>query len=286
MLLSGRLDINLIKYKMSTICYKPENVDLPKNALEKCFDKNIDGAGFSFAADGKIYTRKGFKSFESLFNSLLEVEKLSCLIVFSSKQISNENKFLQPLKLDNDHSVGYDGVFLSRKDLNDPTCSQGYNFTNLLKSFDSYLFEKGYFINLLSTALLKSNSGCAAIMNNSGVVSIFNRTHGTELLKCWFSNNPYYNANVTTTNLTPSANTGNIIQCGGCKAWYNLNSLIFSSRFNRHYCRDCTRKNISEVNAVLIKQREQAEISNPYKNHLTNLKNITNIDLVNVLDLI
>lgn len=273
---------------MSIICHKPEGVDFPKNALEKCFNSNNpDAAGYSYAMGGVIYVKRGFKSFENLFASLLEVEKFSCLITFSNKQIPNENKFLQPFKLDKNHFVGYDGAFLSRKDLNNPLCSQGYNFTNLLKSFDTDLFKKDYFIKLLSAALSKSNSGCAAVINNLGEVFVFNKAHGTELLKCWFSSNPY--CNITTINTSNTTNTvsvtGNIKQCGDCAAWYNLNSLIWGGASDpKSYCRDCTNKILVRKNSLLTEKR-QREMSNPYKDHLTNLESIVNITLVNILDL-
>ena len=269
---------------MSIICCKPENVDFPKNALEKCFSRNIDGVGYSYSIDGVIYVKRGFKSFESLFSSLLEVEKLSCLIAFSTKDISNENKFTQPFKLDKNHFVGYDGVFLPRKDLKEPLLSQGYNFTNLLKSFDPVLFTKDYFKSLLSLALSKSNSGSAAIMNNFGDITIFNKSSGTDLSKCWFSSNPYYGINNTNTTYS-TANTGNIRQCGRCQAWYNLNSLIWGgANDTKYYCRECTNKKTIIKNALLTEKKHQ-EVPNPYKDHLTKLNSITNINLVNILDL-
>lgn len=276
---------------MSTICYKPINIDLPKNALKECFNKGIDGAGFSFAADGVIYTKKGFKSFDNLFDALLKVEKLACLITFSTREIPNESKFLQPLKLDNNHFVAYDGVLLPRKDLNDPLCSQGYNFINILNNFDFTLFKKDYFIALLNSALSKSNSGCAAVMNNSGEVFIFNKSHGTELLKCWFSSNPYYNTNISNQHsCQQNANIGNAHKCGGCNAWFNLSSLTFNLSKNRYHCKECDRRHQSETVQVnksyLPEKREQFKTANPYQDHLIGLKNITNIDLINILDLV
>ena len=54
---------------MCIAIYKPENVEIPKETLETCFENNPDGAGYMFAEDKKLHVRKGFFDMDKFWNS-------------------------------------------------------------------------------------------------------------------------------------------------------------------------------------------------------------------------
>lgn len=62
---------------MCIIVAKYKNVDLPsKEILKNCFERNNDGAGFSyFGNDNLVHIKKGFMSFNEFYNKLMEVDK-------------------------------------------------------------------------------------------------------------------------------------------------------------------------------------------------------------------
>ena len=56
---------------MCIAVYKPENVKFPsKETLKECFNNNNDGAGFMYAANGKVHIKKGYKTFKSFWKGL------------------------------------------------------------------------------------------------------------------------------------------------------------------------------------------------------------------------
>jgi len=55
---------------MCIAIFKPKDTDLPtKDILQNCWTANDDGAGFAFAHDGKVYTKKGFMTFEAFMDA-------------------------------------------------------------------------------------------------------------------------------------------------------------------------------------------------------------------------
>jgi predicted glutamine amidotransferase len=56
---------------MCVIVYKPKNVDFPsKETLEKCWNKNDDGAGFMYPYKNKVVIKKGFMTFDEFYEEL------------------------------------------------------------------------------------------------------------------------------------------------------------------------------------------------------------------------
>lgn len=276
---------------MSLICYKPPGTLLPKEALSKSFEKNSDGAGYSYCHNGIIFTKKGFKSFDTLFASLEKIQEHPCLITFADKDFTLERVFIQPFKIDENHIVAFDGRLSPRSQLEDTAVSQAYNFTLLLKRIWNPIFiHQDYFKSLLETALSKTQSGCAAIMNNDGKIQIFNENKGTTLAKCWFSCNPYltnfYNNSPQLNNLPARQNhhTQNLVCCFKCNAYYTISSLKLNN--NRYYCGPCltailtTHAPPKKDNILPFVSSVNIARPNQFLSH------IINPDLINIYDLI
>ena len=58
---------------MCVAIFKPKNVQVPdRNTLNRCFDKNPDGAGFAIYRNNKIEIHKGFMDFNSFYFNFLK----------------------------------------------------------------------------------------------------------------------------------------------------------------------------------------------------------------------
>ena len=61
---------------MCIIVYKPATTAMPtKKTLKTCFTNNDDGAGYMFAANDKVYIRKGFMTFKDFWKDVGNVRK-------------------------------------------------------------------------------------------------------------------------------------------------------------------------------------------------------------------
>lgn len=61
---------------MCIIVYKSATAKFPeKKVLKTCFDNNDDGAGYMYAANGKVYIRKGFMTFKDFWKDLNDSRK-------------------------------------------------------------------------------------------------------------------------------------------------------------------------------------------------------------------
>lgn len=57
---------------MCIAIYKPKGVEIPnKETLNRCFNRNKDGAGFAIYRDSKINLHKGFMTFEDFYKSFM-----------------------------------------------------------------------------------------------------------------------------------------------------------------------------------------------------------------------
>lgn len=70
---------------MCVIVYSPWKKTVPKEVLERCFDANDDGAGFSYAAGGKMIVEKGFFKFKDFWKAFEPIQREETVIHFRIK---------------------------------------------------------------------------------------------------------------------------------------------------------------------------------------------------------
>ena len=92
---------------------KPKNIEIPsENVLYQCWMNNPDGAGFSFAYEGKVFIKKGFMTWDSFLNSFnfwnqkLNFKKLGLLIHFRIATHGSVDKSMtHPFPIDSDEGA-------------------------------------------------------------------------------------------------------------------------------------------------------------------------------------
>lgn len=175
---------------MSILIHKPQNVKIPTDVFEKCFNFLDDTVvGFSYCDNKQIFYKKKFKSLKTFLEAFRPVENNSCFISFSESSLI-EKSVCGPFKLNDEYCVIHTGNISDQNKLPNPDYSQSYNLVNFLKQiWDNGLhFQEEYLNWLLEEALNSSN--IMAIMRNDGEVQFFNKNKGFNIHSSWFSQNP------------------------------------------------------------------------------------------------
>lgn len=67
---------------MCVIIVKNKGVNMPKKTvMERCWNSNIDGAGFSVSQNDKILIKKGFMKFEDFYNAVSQYGKKDAMVI-------------------------------------------------------------------------------------------------------------------------------------------------------------------------------------------------------------
>lgn len=91
---------------MCILIIKPSGVMTPnENTLKTCFERNPDGAGFSYNKGGKIILKKGFMTFESFKKAVEKIPVNSSALIHCRITTSGGTKpeLTHPYPLDNDY---------------------------------------------------------------------------------------------------------------------------------------------------------------------------------------
>lgn len=93
---------------MCIIVFKPKGVKLPsKKTLKKCFDYNNDGAGFMYNSGDHITIKKGYMTFNELYNDLLDIDRQKNIVIHFriGTQGANTSELTHPFDLFNVYSL-------------------------------------------------------------------------------------------------------------------------------------------------------------------------------------
>ena len=173
---------------MCILIVKPKGKICPsKETLEECFDRNPDGAGFSYNKNGVIVLRKGFMTFEDFYEATKKIPTESTALIHCRigtsggntqglthpyplcndyKKMQKITQILKPTDNKKAYAVAHNGIFSeleTRKDVND-TCVFIANILNPLNDIaDDILDEK-----LDSVISRCTDTSKIAILDNEG----------------------------------------------------------------------------------------------------------------------
>jgi len=174
----------------SILIYKPLNVEIPADFLTRCFNNN-HSIGFSFVnKEGKIQTRKNFKSYENFLKHYLPISKSPCLIHFAESE-NNLSNYCGPYSIDDNHVMIHSGKIWQDSILEIKDQSQSANLLKTIKR----MWIPELFKNVNAKWLFEEALGLTnfmAIMNTNGECDIFNQNKGFNLHNCWVSDVPKY----------------------------------------------------------------------------------------------
>ena len=150
---------------MCILIVKPKGKMCPsKEILEECFDRNPDGAGFSYNKNGVIVLRKGFMTFEDFFEATKKIPTESTALIHCRigtsggntaglthpyplcndyKKMQKVAQILRPTENKKAYAVAHNGIFSElelRKDVND-TCIFIANILNPLKELSHDILD-------------------------------------------------------------------------------------------------------------------------------------------------
>lgn len=174
---------------MCLAIYKPADVDIPLDHLKNGFGNHSDGAGMSWAENGKLHVRKGMFRIEDVLEQYEKIKHLPCLIHFRKATHGTVNAT-------NCHPF----VF------NDGKLALIHNGVLQIKCCIEGLSDTAHFVKLVLEPLIKGrnvpiNDGALnylictsigsdklAIMDETGKTFIFNEEKGQWEGGAWYSN--------------------------------------------------------------------------------------------------
>lgn len=227
---------------MCVIVYKPSTATVSRRILNKQFQYNPDGAGFMFAANGKLFIEKGYARFKTFYKEFRARERVfggNFVIHFRKATVGVKSKVnCHPFRIGN-NEVGFahNGTYTE--------------FSDAIKKSDSNLFGKEILTGL--PADWYKNTGLKwlvqrfdktsklAIMDGTGYVTLINESGGIWKEGLWFSKDINeittiikYDHTNTTQYYSNSHKT--LIQCDFCREW--VRAVTHIHRFT--LCADCT----------------------------------------------
>jgi len=176
---------------MCIAIYKPENIEIPKETLETCFENNPDGAGYMFAEDKKLHVRKGFFDMNKFWNSYKRNKNKQAVIHFRIKThgtITKRN--CHPFNINNGLAFVHNGI----------VTGYGNNKTSDTKEFNTKMLQplvnkwgnlalfQDPMVNLIENRIGYSK---LIFLDRHGNANIFNEEKGEWNDDCWFSNSSY-----------------------------------------------------------------------------------------------
>ncbi len=176
---------------MCIAIYKPENILIDKETLERCYNANSDGAGYMFHKNSKLYIKKGFFSFDDFWKSYRRDKKKETVIHFRIKThgtISESN--CHPYKVSEDLGFVHNGIISG---YTDPLKSDTLLFNeDIIQPFVAKWGKLGIFEDPVKK-LIENRIGFSKLifMTNSGDVEIFNEDKGIWDNDVWYSNSSY-----------------------------------------------------------------------------------------------
>ncbi len=163
-----------------------------RNWLYNGFHNNDDGAGFSYAHEGKIVVNKGFFDFEEFYKAYTEMPDCPNLVHFrlaTGGMIDEAN--CHPFVLNENVVFGHNGVFSNVKACHDFSDTYHFNEEILKPIFGKN--TEGLFTDaaneLLGSFIGKGNK--LAFLKSSGEITIVNHSAGRMEGESWFSNSSY-----------------------------------------------------------------------------------------------
>lgn len=177
---------------MCVIAVKPKGTTIPRETLLRCFTSNPDGAGFVAARNGKLYTQKGFFTFDAFWEAYKPHEKDSAVIHFRIKTHgAKDAEMCHPFHVRDDLFVAHNGI-IDIDTSNDKTKSDTWHFVDLVLKpeleADPSALSRGSFRFLLGSTIGYSK---LAFLDASGKATIINKQKGEMDGKVWYSNTSF-----------------------------------------------------------------------------------------------
>lgn len=233
---------------MSILAFKPKELTIPTEILQRCFDSVKDSVGFSYINNRskKIITHRRFKSFDSFLRFYQKVKNSACLINFAEQEHGLKN-YCGPFKIDNNHVMIHYGRIWDLNSLTIKDQSQSANLAKMIRLiWNPILFKKDYLKWIIEEALDSDN--IIIIMNNLGEAQIFNENKGFKLNGCFLSKIPtqkqigFTTSHVNTfndsrTRYTYPSGYGSSIKCDCCESRYFHEKLSWIS--GMQICNNC-----------------------------------------------
>lgn len=176
---------------MCIAIYKPEEIVIDRETLERCYNSNPDGAGYMFHKNDQLYVKKGFFDFNSFWKSYKRDQKKECVIHFRIKTHGKINKDnCHPYLVNDKFAFVHNGVISGYSDLNK---SDTWLFNeDVIQPFVNKWGNLGLFEDPIKK-LIESRIGYSKLifMDNEGNTKIFNEDKGYWDEGVWYSNTSY-----------------------------------------------------------------------------------------------
>ena len=181
------------------IC-KPKDVIIKKRVLKTCFENNPHGAGMAYPSkDGsKVIIDKGYFHFRAFWKKFQAVQENKPMLIHfrvaTSGVIDKTN--CHPWRINAQHALIHNGNVASKIGLDsDEFSDTGLFVQHLLKpafSKNTEFWKTEGWKWTIERAIGDSNK--IAIIDNNGIIKIFNEEKGEKEHGVWFSNDTYKNA--------------------------------------------------------------------------------------------
>jgi hypothetical protein len=184
---------------MCVIIHKPAGVKLHEYIYANSFNRNPDGAGFSYVKDGKLEVVKGIMTLKGFMDAIEGIEDQELLIHFrkmSKGKVSEEN--CHPFLISSEESPEYSYAVVHNGTLSWHSTADRSDTSFFVEQFikpiidrDPYFFEFSNCRVMLGAYICSNNKICVMqydAINDNMAVNIVNRLKGIEYHGCWFSN--------------------------------------------------------------------------------------------------
>jgi len=239
---------------MCIIVYKPKDCYITKRTFKACFKANPDGFGFMFAYKNKLHIQKGFmaqkaayKAYRSFESQYPNSDFVLHFRINSSGKTCQEN--CHPFRIGN-IGFAHNGVLAAVNVPANSTLSDTMIFCrDVLAHLPKNWYRQDAYLHLIET-YAQANVSKFIIMDNMGLVKIFNEKAGIWDNGLWFSN-VYYNA-VSTYGFASRFDgdydytkkdiviTNDIFyECLVCNTYFSEDDLLLSNNLNEKLCPYC-----------------------------------------------
>lgn len=157
---------------MSLIVYKSSNKKATEEALKKLSHFGSDSIGLSYAKNKQLFIKKNIK-FDTLIQTIENIQDCPCLIHFAEKPKINDKYYCGPYRLDENHVIAHIGDVWKDDKVTKPGFSQSLNFLILLKEIWNPVYFKQDFLKFMIEKCLPATNKIV-IMNNLGDIQSFN----------------------------------------------------------------------------------------------------------------
>jgi len=174
---------------MCVIAAKPAGVKwLSEKEMKSCFTSNSNGAGIAWYEDGKVWIKKGYFKWKTLWQDLKKYEECPVLLhcrLATHGSISTKN--CHPFALTNGLVMAHNGIISIDPLEKDMTDSESFG-KKYISRFSARQIKTPAVKELLEQAI---GAGKIALLEQNGKFIILNEGYGLEHEGIWFSNDSF-----------------------------------------------------------------------------------------------